>query len=258
MEYFKKIIAIKNVYKDNKDLKNNLRKMQQENDDLENDKDHAYRGCGVREAEINFLKHRLEEVDRLHEEVVERIYNNDYSRKEYTCSNPFEYVDILRGEVYPCISDRLKHNFSLGNIYTQTFDEIWNSKNAKKIRYSVTKGNFEYCNHRCRWLSNKDKITDINSDSPLRVRSDLDYEYESYNDCICKTTPQRITLSLDETCNLTCPSCRSEKRTLSQEERKKLIPALENVLRPMLKDCKSVVVSSSGEFFAMKEIQAFF
>lgn len=258
MKYLKKIIEIRNIYKENQDLKCNFRKMEQEKDELEKDKDRAYKGCGVRDAEINFLKHRLDEANRLHEEVVERIYNNDNSRKEYTCINPFEYVDILRGEVYPCISDSLKHNFSLGNIYTQTFEEIWNSNNSQKIRYSVTKGNFEYCNHRCMWLNNKDKIIDVSSSSPLRLRNDTDYKYESYNDCICKTTPQRITLSLDETCNLTCPSCRSENRTLSKEDRKKLILALENVIRPMLKDCKRVSVSSSGEFFAMKEIQEFF
>lgn len=78
---------------------------------------------------------------------------HDGSFRDYTCRNPFENVEILpRGEVYTCCSAYLKHNYAIGNIFNEDFQEIWNSEKARRLRRSVQEGNFEFCQKYCKCL----------------------------------------------------------------------------------------------------------
>lgn len=200
--------------------------------------------------EINFLKYRNQTLSKLHDETVEKYWNKDEKLKKYICLNPFWHIEILaRGEVYTCCSSFVKHDHYIGNINTDDFEEIWNSKKAKQLRYCVSKGNFEYCNSYCIAL----KTLDLEkSEDYLKLREDFDFNFNNVDDCELKVYPKTITLSCDESCNLYCTSCRNEKKVLSSDESKKLYDTLVAKVLPLMKDCEQLSLLGSGDFFMSK------
>jgi radical SAM protein with 4Fe4S-binding SPASM domain len=235
-----------------------LKALREEVEFLKSENKNLLNHCRLAKEEINFLKFRAEELDILHDEVVLRNWNDDQKRKKYMCKSPFERIEILpTGEVYSCCSAHLKHNFHFGNIYTNTLEEIWNSENAKKLRYSVTMGDFEYCNHMCRWLHNPENTIEQDI-SPVRLREASNFKYNNYNECTLDYMPREISLSCDETCNLTCPSCRTKYKGLNKEKSDLLYERLMLTVRPMLKGCKHLSSLGSGDIFASSAISRFY
>lgn len=296
MEYLRKLILGKNMNKEKQELIDKLNKIQKEKEEIAKDRDWAYGGCGVREEEIkwlkldkqklekemlevnkenqrvyqghaglmeeiNFLKFRVDETSKLHDEVVERHWVNDESRKKYTCLYPFERIEILpRGEVYTCCSAYLKHNYYIGNIYKDSFEEIWNSEEAKRLRYSVSIGNFEYCTHKCKWLhldqnSAGGETATLN---PIRERNEYNFTYKAFDDCSVSQSPKFVTLTCDDTCNLSCPSCRNNVKALANDESNVLYQKLMENVRPLLINCELLGALASGEFFASKALIKFY
>lgn len=226
--------------------------------DMEEEKDRVYAGHRGLEEEINFLKYRISTLDELHESVVQRTGIHDGSLKKYKCMYPFERIELLpRGEVYTCCSAHVKHNYYIGNFFEQSFDEIWNSERALKLRYSVSNGNFEYCMENCKWLHNIENGADTASTNPIIERNGQDC-VDSWADCRLEKMPRFITLTCDETCNLRCPTCRSAARALKKEDAEFLYERLEKTLRPMLKDCELLGALGSGDLFASYALTKFY
>lgn len=210
----------------------------------------VYEGNKVLDDEINFLKYRNETLIKLHDETVEKYWNKDEKLKKYICLNPFHNIEILaRGEVYTCCSSFLKHGHYIGNINTNDFDEIWNSKKAMQLRYCVANGNFEYCNSFCLAL----KTLDLEkSEDYLKYRKDFNFNINNVEDCKLEVYPKTITLSCDESCNLYCTSCRNEKKVLSADKSKELYKTLVTKILPLMKDCEQLSLLGSGDFFMSK------
>lgn len=209
--------------------------------------------------QIEFLKFRARSLDELHESVVQKKWPHDGSFRNKKCLEPFRNISILpRGEVYTCCSAFLKHDYYIGNIYENEFDDIWNSERALKLRYSVSNGNFEYCQSICKYLcGQRSGVNGCDATSPIVDREESDFK-ESYKDCKLFTTPQVINLSCDKTCNLYCSSCRSSREVISNEDADKLYNTLVKVVRPMLKDCKVLEGLASGELFASSACSRFY
>lgn len=223
--------------------------------ELQQDNDRVYAGHRGLEEEINFLKYRISTLDELHESVAFRYWPHDGSYKDYTCRYPFERIEILpRGEVYTCCSGYIKHNYYIGNIYEEheSFEEIWNSDKAKKLRYSVQEGNFEFCQKICRFFH-----MPASKDNPIVPKNKTNI-YQSWEKYAVNTTPKYIMLSCDESCNLHCPSCRSSVRAMNREESDRLFNRLMEVVRPMLNDCELLSALGTGELFASKALSRFF
>lgn len=202
--------------------------------------------------QIEFLKFRAYSLNELHESIVQKQWPHDGSFKDKKCLEPFRNIEILpRGEVYTCCSAFLKHGYSIGNIYTTNdFNSIWNSENALKLRYSITNGNFEYCQKTCKYLCNENQEYVFSDQGFPIVSRSKDDKVESYKDCRVKTTPKAITLSCDKSCNLYCPSCRTNLDVLNKADADILYERLMKIVRPMLKDCEALNGLGSGDLFA--------
>ena len=62
------------------------------------------------------------------------------------CKEPFENIEItIDGNVYFCCSHDIEGK-SIGNIYSQSFEEIWNSQKAIEMRTQILNNNYSYCN----------------------------------------------------------------------------------------------------------------
>lgn len=235
-----------------------LRKLKNEVEYLKRENIQLVKGIIDERSRNSFLNFRINEVDRLHEELVQRNWGTSPSKNHLFCYSPFKRIEILpNGDIYTCCSAHLKHGFKIGNLYLDTMDEIWNSNNAKKLRYSVSEGDFEYCNHMCRWLHMENDLKD-NRISPVRIRSVVNMHFKNYESCIMSEGPKEIALSCDETCNLFCPSCRTNRKALSKEKSNDLYQALIKKVRPMLISCKNLSALGSGDLFASSAISKFF
>ena len=225
----------------------------EQRDALQKELNWLYKGHSDLENEINFLKYRIETLDALHEKVVQKCWAKEKDPvKQYTCAYPFERIEILPdGAVYSCCSAYLKHGFSFGNIFSQDIAQIWNSDHAKKLRYSVSCGAFEYCQDNCLQFMSRDI-----EPYPVMPRQEKSAQFRSFQDCTMQRMPKYITLSCDESCNLYCKSCREHIKMMSVEESEKLTRILMEKVRPLLGECEQLSLLGSGEFLVSRATSA--
>lgn len=104
------------------------------------------------------------------------------------CNQPFDTCNIhVSGEVYSCLCHRWMPQ-CIGNIFDKDFFKVWHSNKITKIRQGINAGDFSNCSEQeCPNLHNLPNKT---------------------QDLIAQPLPNRIMLTIDQSCNLACPSCR--------------------------------------------------
>ena len=153
------------------------------------------------------LSNRLAQlVPEFNRKDVSGALNRDVSTRGRFCSNPFEQLDVYEnGNVYACCSAWLP--VPLGNIRSRSVDEVWNSKTAQKIRASIHDGSFRYCDHRvCPRIQNASLPTVEEVRKDRKYRTLIEQERTLVDE-----PPSFINLCNDASCNLFCPSCRTER-----------------------------------------------
>ncbi|MBI4767538.1 MAG: SPASM domain-containing protein [Deltaproteobacteria bacterium] len=162
------------------------------------------------------------------------------------CTDPFDSVLISNdGSVHLCCPSNMP--IIVGNVYQQTFEEIWNSDIAQEIRHSIHDGSFRYCNRIfCSKLYDK-----ILPKETLIMDSKFELIIEQRK---IKLDPNCLELACtghDWTCNLKCASCRKDFYEPTEEQSRKLETATERVIIPIMKYAKTFHISG-GEPFASK------
>ncbi|HWP08325.1 MAG TPA: SPASM domain-containing protein [Polyangiaceae bacterium] len=157
------------------------------------------------------------------------------------CSHPFrKFETLVDGNVAPCCSLWVEER--LGNIDQQSFEEIWNSDAAQRIRRSIHDGSFAYCRKdRCKYiihgtLPDRDAVTD-----PY-LRQVIDEQQT-----VLTRAPDWLFLAHDVTCNLSCPSCRSEIIAADEKQEARLDVIERTVIKPILNAGSRVELSVSGQ-----------
>lgn len=122
----------------------------------------------------------------------------------YFCAFPFEHLEITaNGDAYVCCVGRLRT--PVGNITTSGIRDLWNSPIACDIRASILTNEFTYCQG-CRFY--KDKFFHV------KTAQDLNHREQAYVRGVKPSLPRRVVLSMDRSCQLSCPSCRYEQEGL--------------------------------------------
>ncbi len=142
--------------------------------------------------------------------------------KDSICTFPFNAAQIsMQGDVYVCCPPWC-NNYSFGNIYEQTFDEIWNGDRAREFRRQFINNDYKYCN------------------------LDLCVKDCSQNIMPSEITPKPKTFIFcyDSTCNVKCIFCRNcnEKQDLSYFDEH-----MDEIISDMLENAENVVLSGVGE-----------
>lgn len=163
------------------------------------------------------------------------------------CSKPFEWFEVTqsnnRFRVYMCCPSWL--DTPVGSLQYQSVEEIWNGEKAQEIRRSILDGSFKYCNSsRCAFLQTVS--------GP--VMKNVDVKDEDLKEVIEKKLtilpygPKKIICTYDQSCNLSCPSCRTEIiiETGSKEQILKIQDKIQN---EGLKDAELLYITGSGDPF---------
>jgi radical SAM protein with 4Fe4S-binding SPASM domain len=150
------------------------------------------------------------------------------------CRIPFDTIQIDNdGDVQLC-NCQLHMPYTIGNIFKNSLQEIWNNHEANQVRQAVADGDFTYCNWACSALYN------------LKLRPDELPQVRSF--------PKIIKLDLDLSCNLKCASCREHVIIEKNSEKiQKQIELFEEIKQwALVNPTESVTIMplTSGEIFA--------
>jgi MoaA/NifB/PqqE/SkfB family radical SAM enzyme len=147
------------------------------------------------------------------------------------------------GDVYMCCPSWLET--PIGNLQTQSVEEIWNGKKAQEIRRSILDGSFRYCNFsRCPFLQTVtepvQKVEDV-TDEDLKAVIDNQLTILPYG-------PREINCSYDRSCNLSCPSCRTEI-IVENKNKQQILEVQNKIHNEALKDAHLLYITGSGDSF---------
>jgi len=119
-----------------------------------------------------------------------------FDKNEFICDLPFNDIEVQgNGNVHMCCPGW--NPASIGNLLTEDLNAMWNSEKARTIRNSITDGTYKYCNAKtCPAMSAGGGPRIV----PKSTFVDPQNEY-----------PKNIAFSIDNTCNLVCPSCRTSR-----------------------------------------------
>jgi len=118
-------------------------------------------------------------------------FSKDLGLKGKYCYHPFNSVTIdSRGDCYVCVCQAWLP-IPVGNILQfNSLQEIVESPKAREIQASIIDGTYKYCdNHTCHLISNGN------------LENRIDHRPDTVN---------WIVFALDDSCNLSCPSCRTD------------------------------------------------
>jgi hypothetical protein len=162
------------------------------------------------------------------------------------CSEPYETISIADdGQVYMCGCNGWLPT-SVGNLFTDDIHEVLDSKLAHDIRDTIKAGSYTYCDGGRCGLLNNDQLSEYKDLTPARQHmvDSGEYSVKSYF------------ISGDRTCNLSCPSCRTEVINNSDQQHEsnanyllKLLPLITESFADVERKT-SVHISTSGEFLA--------
>ena len=108
------------------------------------------------------------------------------------CPRPYDTVLIDKmGSCYLCECASWLPQ-SVGNLHIQSLENILNSSMAGELQNSIADGSYRYCNNKqCSWL--------VGKDFELFEKENPNYRIKN------------IRLAIDDSCNLSCPSCRTHQ-----------------------------------------------
>lgn len=167
--------------------------------------------------------------------------------KSLFCSKPFKWFEVFSwnevGQVYLCCAGWL--DISIGNLRYQSVEEIWNSEKAQEIRNSILDGSFKFCDQSlCPYLQTASgpvsKVEDV-TDKDLRFIIKNGLRSLPYG-------PRAINCSYDKSCNLSCPSCRTEIIIEGKNE-KNILDIQSKIQNEALKDAHLLYMSGIGDPF---------
>lgn len=177
----------------------------------------------------------------------------NYDLRDRFCPVPFTHLSTgYKGEAFICCCPAWVP-FSVGNVLdAPSAEAVWNSGVAQEIRRSIHDGDFSYCSRTlCSFIAaqklpSKAEITD-----PLFRR------YIEEKSIVLEETPRMVELNHDPTCNLACPSCRTEIIAANAEEQDLYAESARRVILPLLRrvDGQSYV-SGGGEVFSSKHYRS--
>jgi Iron-sulfur cluster-binding domain len=170
--------------------------------------------------------------------------DNGYLR-QFVCPLPFERFDIgPDGNVLVCCGHWLPTH--IGNFMTQPVGDVLNSPTAKAIRQSVTDGSYKYCNHlECGTMAQDTlpRREELLRERTRKAVAERNYELDGVDE---------IMFAFDQTCNLSCPSCRTHVITEKVSQSIEKARAVEEKLVPLLPHVRLLHINPAGELFGSK------
>lgn len=153
------------------------------------------------------------------------------------CPIPFEELEIhITGEVYTCCPNWNKF-YSIGNIYKQSLEEIWNSDRAIELRKRLLNKDYSLCDKNC---------------CPQVCLNNYKTKFKTEYKEKMEEFPKSIKFVYDKECNIACKICRKEVKRNSDEKLEILNSKIDNFFLPMLQHSEKLIINAAGDPFASR------
>lgn len=165
--------------------------------------------------------------------------------RESFCDQPFRMIETTpSGLAYACCSAWLPT--PIGDINSGV-DKAWFGKRAADVRGSILDGSFRYCSRaNCSPIANRTLMRRDSAQAKALIAA-----FESASPPL----PKEVVLSHDRSCNLSCPSCRTQTIVADKARQAKLDDAVERLLIPLLGDAEQLMVTGSGDPFGSRHFR---
>lgn len=164
-------------------------------------------------------------------------------RKQYICKIPFEYMEVHHMGVYACCPAWLPTKIT----DMEDVANAWEHPTMKRIQQSILDGDYEVCNERlCPVLS--ELVNQKTVDRGFFITKD-EFQKMDY------THPKIINYSFDRSCNLSCPSCRTESIMAGGGELKRIEWITTEIENTYGKELKGLYISGTADPFASKSFR---
>lgn len=161
------------------------------------------------------------------------------------------YIDTQLNILPCCIADRDR---SLGNLATQTVEEIVNGKASNNIRLNMLQG--KRCNECSSCYEIEDSgLTSRRQRENKRFESVIDNLKSQTNSdgSLVKFKPTYFDIRLNNICNLKCRTCSGEFSSMLAQEEKKLFNNVVNFQRIPTTESRAKVLNSIIDYFDQAE-----
>jgi sulfatase maturation enzyme AslB (radical SAM superfamily) len=185
-----------------------------------------------------------------HLESLMRPGDPRYDLTDKFCAIPFEQLHVLENSATLCCASWLP--ISSGNLYKEKWEDVWNSPASQAVRESIHDGSYRYCN---KTTCPRIQKNDMQSGAEVAKRSHTWMKIVEEKLTSLPHGPQDVNLAYDRTCNLSCPSCRTEKYAADGGTRRHYDALQQEKILPMLREAKSVFITGSGDPFASKNFR---
>jgi len=168
---------------------------------------------------------------------------------ERFCPEPFRrLVSGSPGGAHLCHCPQMVP-FEVGNLLQDTsVDQIWNSEAAMEIRRSIIDGDFSYCSRSLCAAIVADTLPKRNEVTDPALRHYIDKGITHL-----EAGPTYLQLSYDPSCNLACPSCRTDIVMATPDAIDRYQAAKDRVVLPLLRKTHgTVMITGGGDPFASK------
>lgn len=163
--------------------------------------------------------------------------------KQLVCTKPFHWFELgWKKQVYACCSGWV--TTPIGKLPEQTAGNVWHGARAREFRASVLDGSFKFCKTEfCPHLREMS--------GPVMYLPDA-YVEEMKKQVDAPELPKRLNCSYDSSCNLSCPSCRTDVQMATKQERQENDLVFEHLLEEFGNSLEHIVITGSGDPFASR------
>jgi hypothetical protein len=209
--------------------------------------------------ELHVIENQIFALERtiagqnVHQALKRYLGDDDGYLKARTCHFPFERIDIQEnGNCAVCCSQWMPR-FSTGNVLTDSVSALDIFKNNRSVaaRQSMLDGSFKFCDLvKCPFFANdnlpkKEEAHTRGENTKRALQGEsLVHDYPSY-----------VLLAFDQSCNLSCPSCRSHVITEKLEMQTKKEELIGSSIAPLLKQAKVLQINPAGELFVSRPLR---
>ena len=169
------------------------------------------------------------------------------------CLSPFAMIEVtLNGDVRMCGCGAWMPT-TIGNLTKTTLQDMLTSELAQQIRQSIVDGSYVYCNEKFCGVITNNELNTIDT-VPINIAA-------LFDDVSKFEMPHHISVQGDETCNLSCPSCRTQvkKTPPNQQQAQQLVGKIisDNLFSQATDQKIKLEVSGTGEVFASPMLMNF-
>jgi MoaA/NifB/PqqE/SkfB family radical SAM enzyme len=168
-------------------------------------------------------------------------------KSKLICATPFGYTEVFDDKQFLCCPGWLKED-----IYeTENINQNFNSKKSQEIRKSILDGSYKYCDeNQCPHLAGLKQDKFIDNRFVPKNKQTLEY-YKPISKI------NMVNFCFDRSCNLQCPSCRSELINYLGKDRIGVDDKLRQVNDEISETIKRLYLSGSADPFFSKSFRQF-